>query len=142
MSRRTNGDIEYKVINEKVTLACLNDPDDVMDEVHNQCCLTTCDLVKAIDIFADTINLEIPNYFQGKAICQDGDEFSENDGKKLARNKAIFKYHEVMRKKYDQILRMMEYAYPEISKLYEEHSNAAGKMFLEHKNYCENKSFK
>lgn len=141
MSKRNKGMIEYKVFNKKVTLAQLECPVNVIEEVENRCSYPTQDVVNSLDLHSD-LELVIPLIFQGKAVCQEGEEFSEQAGKKLAKKKALFKYHEAMRKKYDQILTLMEHVYPEIEKLYEEHSDAAGELFMEHKNYCENGKFK
>ena len=141
MSKLRYGQIEYKIINDKITVAFLRRSSSVLYEVEKCCSGKTNDLVQCISRWPAMIDLDIPSFFKGIAICSDGEVFSEVDGKELARKKAMFKYHEAMRKKYGQILRMMEIAYPEIERLYNEHSDMAAKLYLEHKNYCDNKSF-
>lgn len=131
-----NGEFKTCAVDDKRVIAKLCGALSVEDEVEKHCSKTTHQLVVGIDAFVDKLNglAEWQKIFTGVAVKEPADKYNLEFGEKIAKKKAIVKYHNYMARKYGKLLEIFDSAYPEIEKLYEKHY---GKLLKENSEYCD-----
>lgn len=131
---RKNGEFKTLSVDDKRVIAKLCGALSVEDEVEKHCSKTTHQLVVGIDAFVDKLNglAEWQKIFTGVAVKEPSDKYDLEFGEKIAKKKAIMKYHNYMARKYAKLLEIFDDAYSEIEKLYEKHYD---KLLKENSDY-------
>lgn len=129
-----NGEFKIHAVDETRVIAKLCGALSVEDEVEKYCSKSTHQLVVGIDAFVDKLNglADWKKIFTGVAFKEPTDKYDLEFGEKIAKKKAIMKYHNYMARKYGKLLEIFDDAYPEIEKLYEKHY---GKLLKENNDY-------
>ena len=86
----------------------------VTGEIFRKCCKNTASFV---GYFVRIYGLDVHKKFTGTAVCKNDGDFNVDYGKGLAMQKAQYKYHKSMVKKYRKILDMIRVALNEIEEL-------------------------
>lgn len=129
-----NGEFKTRSVDDKRVIAKLSGALSVEDEVEKYCSKSTHQLVVGIDTFVGKVNglADWKKIFTGVAVKEPTDKYDLEFGEKIAKKKAIMKYHNYMARKYGKLMEIFDDAYPEIEKLYEKHY---GKLLKENNDY-------
>ena len=102
-------------------------PLDILSELYT----AKRDIVVIADNAMAKANPDVPQYnygteykFTGIAKCMPEDAFDPEFGKELAKHKALYKYHEVMCKQYDNAIYLLMKTVNHLVRLKEEHMDA------------------
>lgn len=133
-----NGEFKTRAVNDKRVIAKLSGTLSVEDEVEKYCSKTTHQMVVGIDAFVDKLNglADWQKVFTGVAVKEPADMYNLEFGEKIAKKKAIIKYHNYMARKYGKLLGIFNKAYVEMEKLYEKHYDKLLKEKSDYYNLC------
>lgn len=123
----------FKKVNGKDIVICEMDRffcKGLIEECSNNCSKSVLTLLEPF------IHSEIRDIFsifhispiKAKATCSGGDVFDESIGKDISRAKCDWKYHNIMSRKYKQILRVLKKAVKEIEKLKDFHDEKCSRI--------------
>lgn len=104
----------------------------ILGEIASRCRHTTTAL---LGMFCSNFGIRVPDTFSAQAECIDSDKFDEEFGKGLAQQKAVYKYHKAMRRKYQVILDFLGEAIYDISKLEQVHNKKCLRIEEDYKRY-------
>ena len=103
-------------------------PTDIIKELYT----AKRDVAFMADFAMRRANPDVPQYnlameykFTGIAKCMPEDAFDPEFGKELAKHKALYKYHEVVCKQYDDAIYLLMETVNHLVKLKEEHMDAS-----------------
>ena len=102
----------------------------VTDEMRNELGCFGVSILTSLYNHTDFVDIDdtFEDSFIGVAKCHKTDEFSEKIGKKIADMKAEYKYHSLMQRKYQQIIRHLHKLLRSIENLEREHRNKMVKV--------------
>lgn len=98
----------------------------VRGEVKAKCSRETSKVVNSTILSKYGLDINIANTaeelsFKGVAKCLEGDEFNERIGREIASSKVDMKYHTVMAKKYEMLMKLYSKAIEELKVLHGNH---------------------
>ena len=99
----------------------------LMEECGNNCSEDVLTLLKPF-IHSKVHDIFHISLIKAKATCSGGDVFDESIGKDISRAKCDWKYHNIMSRKYKQILRVLKKAIKEIEKLKDFHDEKCNRI--------------
>ena len=101
--------IKYTIIPEqkKVIATLDNTQYDAFNKV-SKICRKLCEGQTLTHIYPNLDQLIMPNKFKAVVICKDGDEFNEEEGKRIAKSICLEKYYKSFDKKVNRFKRSLE----------------------------------
>ena len=104
----------------------------ILGEISSRCRHTTAAL---LGLFCTQLGIRVSETFNAEAHCIDPDKFDEKYGMGLAQQKAVYKYHKAMKRKYQLLIDMLENAVDDLGKLELEHQNKCRKIEEDYAKY-------
>ena len=131
---------EYTVIPDKGVTVGKIDKEDctcVRHEVTDKCSEDTARITSHILFNSDVLDIDFDDhwYFKAVSIAREGDEFDDKTGRIIVDAKLSYKYHDLMQRKYKQIISQLKSSIKELEKLQENHIKARNKCDEKLANY-------
>lgn len=104
----------------------------ILGEITLKCRTTTAAL---LGLFCTQMGIRVPDSFSAQSECAGSDKYDENYGKGLAHQKAVYKYHKSMRRKYQVILNLLHHATRDIERLELEHDSKCRSIEQDYEKY-------